>query len=244
MEVHLALQRLFNEEMRYRTSALGVTEHLLASMPAASADWSSWPRTSIWRLKTLLSGYLLSSQGDRMSMAHSVEGRFPFLDRHVVELAHSLPDSFKLRALDEKHILKRVATGLVPEAIIDRPKQPYRAPDAAAFVGAGAPDWPGDLLAERAVVEAGVFDSVAVSRLWSRCMASARGQAFGNADNMALVGVLSTGLLYEHLMKGQPSRSLPRLLGTVIDLVTGPDSSAVPVELLAASQRTEDGSNA
>ena len=69
-------------------------------------------------MRTLLSGYLLSSQGDRMLMAHSVEGRFPFLDTDVVELANSLPPSYKLRGLDEKHVLKRAAAGLVPDAII------------------------------------------------------------------------------------------------------------------------------
>ena len=52
-------------------------------------------------------------------------------------LANALPPSYKLRGLDEKHVLKRVATGLVPDEIIRRPKQPYRAPDAACFVGAG-----------------------------------------------------------------------------------------------------------
>ena len=70
-----------------------------------------------------------------MLMAHSVEGRFPFLDVDVVELANALPASSKLRGLDEKHVLKRAAAGLVPEEIIRRPKQPYRAPDALSFVG-------------------------------------------------------------------------------------------------------------
>ena len=75
-----------------------------------------------------------------MLMAHSVEGRFPFLDREVVSLAASLPPSYKLRGLDEKHVLKRAARGLVPESILARPKQPYRAPDAASFV-ASPPDY-------------------------------------------------------------------------------------------------------
>ena len=70
-----------------------------------------------------------------MLMAHSVEGRFPFLDPDLVELANSLPPAYKLRGLDEKHVLKRAAAGLVPDEIIRRPKQPYRAPDALSFVG-------------------------------------------------------------------------------------------------------------
>jgi len=80
-------------------------------------------------------------------MAAYMKGRFPFLDPDVVDLAHSLPDAAKLRVLDEKHVLKRVAAALVPPEIIARKKQPYRAPDALSFVsgpaaGSGrAPEW-------------------------------------------------------------------------------------------------------
>jgi asparagine synthetase B (glutamine-hydrolysing) len=89
--------------------------------------WDPLARDQYLEIRTLLSGYLLASQGDRVAMASSVEGRFPFLDVEVIELACSLPPNFKLRVLDEKHVLKRAATGLVPESIIRRPKQPYRA---------------------------------------------------------------------------------------------------------------------
>ena len=111
-----------------------------------------------------LPGYILSSQGDRMLMAHSVEGRFPFLDRHVGALADSLPASYKLRVLDEKHVLKKAARGLVPEGILARTKQPYRAPDALAFAGEGA-EWIDDIASEAAVRDAGVFVPALVTQL-------------------------------------------------------------------------------
>ena len=178
-------------------------------------------------MRTLLSGYLLASQGDRMLMAHSVEGRFPFLDPNVVELANALPAWQKLRGLDEKHVLKRVAAGLVPDSVTRRPKQPYRAPDAQSFVGPDAPAWVGELLGERAIAAAGIFDPVAVGRLWRKCRGRGDREQFSNADNMALVGVLSTALLHEQLVRRPAPRPATGALRTVVDrLATGARAGA------------------
>jgi len=69
-----------------------------------------------------------------------------------------MPDSFKLRGLDEKFILKRFARGRVPQRVLDRPKFPYRAPVAEALVGKSAPPWAEELLSAKTVNAAGVFD--------------------------------------------------------------------------------------
>ena len=212
-----ALQRLFAPDFRSRAERPDVVARLLGSLPPGFGDWSHLAQDQYLEVRTLLSGYLLSSQGDRMLMAHSVEGRFPFLDAEVVELANSLPPSYKLRVLDEKHVLKRAAAGLVPESVLRRPKQPYRAPDALSFVGAAAPDWIGGVVDPRAVADAGVFDPRAVERLWRKCQASGGGAQFSNADNMALVGVLSTGLLHELLVRKAPSRGTTVRFLTFID---------------------------
>jgi len=193
-----ALQRLFSAETRSALPPTGPIEELIASLPAEFGRWAPLARDQYLEMRTLLAGYLLNTQGDRMLMAHSVEGRFPFLDRHVVELASTLPAGHKLRGLDEKHVLKRAARGLVPPAILARKKQPYRAPDALAFTdGCG---WAEEALSERAVREAGAFDPSMVARLWSKCQAQREGQ-LSNADNMALVGVLSTQLLWESFVR-------------------------------------------
>jgi asparagine synthase (glutamine-hydrolysing) len=152
-------------------------------------------------VRTLLSGYLLASQGDRMLMAHSVEGRFPYLDSDLAAIADGLPPELKLRGLDEKHILKRVARDLVPAGILSRPKQPYRAPDALAFV-TDRPDWVDELLGEQSVRAAGVFDPAGVTRLWRKCQAAAERGRLSNTDDMAIVGVLSTGLLHHRFIGG------------------------------------------
>jgi asparagine synthase (glutamine-hydrolysing) len=225
-----ALQRLFAPAVREAAAPVDVVARLLGSLPGAFPGWAPLSQDQYLEVRTLLSGYLLSSQGDRMLMGHSVEGRFPFLDANLVELANALPPSFKLRRLDEKHVLKRVAAGLVPDEVLRRPKQPYRAPDALSFVGPGAPGWIGDVVGERAVAGAGVFDPRAVERLWRKCQASGGGEQFSNADNMALVGVLSTGLLHEQLLRRAPERGAAPRFRTVVDRLPAQPAGPIPAE--------------
>jgi asparagine synthase (glutamine-hydrolysing) len=196
-----ALKRLF---VPSNGSVIDTKERLLSSLPKEFFDWPFLSQDQYLEIRTLLAGYLLSSQGDRMLMANSVEGRFPFLDPNVVRLANSLPSDFKLRVLDEKHVLKRLGRGVVPDSILRRKKQPYRAPDALCFVGAGAPDWVGEMVCERAVRQAGVFEPKAIEALWRKCEARADAGQFSNADNMAVVGVLSTQLLHHSFVRSLP----------------------------------------
>jgi asparagine synthase (glutamine-hydrolysing) len=195
-----AVQRLFARGLK---SDVDVTARLLRTLPDAFASWTPLAQDQYLEIRTLLSGYLLSSQGDRMLMGNSVEGRFPFLDKNVVALAFSLPDSYKLKVLDEKHVLKRAAASRVPLEIVQRPKQPYRAPDALAFTQA-LPEEIEAAMSPTAVRDAGVFEPEAAGRLWSKVRAAQSGQ-FSNADNMALVGMLSTQLLHQQLIAKPPA---------------------------------------
>ncbi len=119
--------------------------------------------------------------------------------------------------LDEKHVLKRAAAGLVPPEILRRPKQPYRAPDATCFLGPDAPEWVGEVTSERNLSSAGVFNPRGVERLWRKCRDSWTGGEPSNSDNMALVGVLSTGLLHEQLVRRAPDRVSGLELRTLVD---------------------------
>jgi asparagine synthase (glutamine-hydrolysing) len=207
-----ALKRLFSAPQREALGTRSSIDELIAALPAAFESWSSLAQDQYIEVRTLLAGYLLSSQGDRMLMANSVEGRFPFLDKDVVALAASLPARYKLRALDEKHVLKRAAKDLVPAQILERPKQPYRAPDALAFCGDSVPAYADDLLAERSIADAGVFEPKAVSQLWRKCRTRSDEAQFSNSDNMALIGVLTTQLLHERLIRQRPAPStIPQL---------------------------------
>ncbi len=195
-----ALKRLYAASFVERLGAFDAKRRLLDSLPDDFSRWSPLSQDQYLETRTLLSGYLLSSQGDRMLMASSVEGRFPFLDRDVMALAATLPPSVKLRGLDEKHVLKKLGRGLLPQSILQRSKQPYRAPDALAFVTGPRAAYVDEVLSARAVVDAGVFDPTRVAQLWAKCQAQAHQGQFSNADNMALVGVLSTQLLHQQLV--------------------------------------------
>jgi asparagine synthase (glutamine-hydrolysing) len=72
---------------------------------------------------------------DRMSMAHSIESRVPLLDNKVVDFAESLPASMKIKNGRRKHILKEVASRLLPDGIVDRRKQGFGVPLGAWFRG-------------------------------------------------------------------------------------------------------------
>jgi asparagine synthase (glutamine-hydrolysing) len=211
-----ALKRLFSEQQQHGTQDVDVVETLLASLPLDFSRWSYLAQDQYLEIHTLLPGYILSSQGDRMLMANSVEGRFPFLDANVMRLAASLPDSYKLKVLDEKHILKRIGRGLVPASILARKKQPYRAPDAACFVAANAPDWVEDVIRPASVKSAGVFEPRAVEQLVQKCR-SRPNAPFSNADNMAVVGVLSTQLLHRLFIEKTPPRGRVPKFSTCVD---------------------------
>lgn len=149
-------------------------------------------------MKTLLSGYLLSSQGDRVAMAHSIEGRYPFLDHRVIEFCCKLPPNVRMRALTEKYILKKSMQGILPAPIINRTKQPYRSPDAKSFLSGTSPDYVAALLSESAIARTGYFKPAAVTALVDKCR---RGSPLGFKDNMAFVGILSTQLIHELFVK-------------------------------------------
>ncbi len=167
-------------------------------LPSGFREWGWLARAQALEVLTLLSGYILSSQGDRMLMGNSVEGRFPFLDPELMEFAGSLPPGARIRGLEEKFLLKKAMGSLLPPSILARPKQPYRAPDALCFFGEGAPAWVEDILSPSSLERAGLFDPEAVGILAEQCRRRG-GAGMSHTDNSALVGVLSAMLLQERL---------------------------------------------
>ena len=80
--------------------------------------------------KTALPSYLLTMLGDRMEMAHSIEGRLPFLDHQVVEVIRSQPVSQKIRGMTEKFVLREAARDVISDTVYRRQKHPFLSPPA------------------------------------------------------------------------------------------------------------------
>ncbi|HET9932429.1 MAG TPA: asparagine synthase C-terminal domain-containing protein, partial [Polyangiaceae bacterium] len=214
------LKLMLNGDLRLDESA--AVERLRASLPPEISELSPLLRAQFIEVVTLLWGYLLSSQGDRMLMANSIEGRFPFLDPDVMTLADSLPDGLKLSGLQEKVVLKRAFAERIPQKILRRKKQPYRAPVVKPFISPVVPDYVEEALSPTAVSAAGLFDVRAVSQLFAKCRATG-GERMSNTDEMAFCAVLSLQLLARDLVGGArltPPAPAGRL-GVDVDRVAG-----------------------
>ena len=186
------LKMFFSDAVRAELGTNDDYSKIQQQLPQCYMSWDSFCQAQYLETKYLLPGYILSSQGDRMAMAHSVEGRFPFLDYRVVEFASRLPASLKMKVLNEKYLLKRCADGLIPSAVAKRHKQPYRAPEACSFLQPSAREYMDELLSPEQIRRDGIFDARAVEMLMAKFR---KGAAIGIKDNMGMVGIVSTQLL-------------------------------------------------
>jgi asparagine synthase (glutamine-hydrolysing) len=177
--------------LRAQLKGYDAVADLAANLPPEFRRWHPLHQAQYLETAFLLPGYFLSSQGDRMAMAHGIEGRFPFLDHRLVEFASRIPTGFKLKGLTEKYILRKATKDLLPASIATRTKQPYRAPDSQSFSGNDAPAYIAAALSPAAVADCGLFNPTAVAKLHEKCR---RQGISGFRDNAAFIGVLSSQL--------------------------------------------------
>lgn len=178
----------YSESTKSKLSNSAIDD-IQSTFPAELMQWHPFNKAQYIESKSLMSGYLLCSQGDRMLMRNSVEGRFPFLDHRVIEFALQLHPKTKMKALNEKYILKKALGHYIPSSISQRHKQPYRAPDIPSFTVGKGKEIIADLLSEDKIKRYGYFDSAKVSLLLRKINA---GRAIGFKDNMSFMGVIST----------------------------------------------------
>jgi asparagine synthase (glutamine-hydrolysing) len=198
-----SVKALYRDDVAAELLADDPLERLRGELPERFGAWSRLERAAYLEVRTLLAGHLLAAQGDRVAMAHGVEGRYPFLDDRVFAHSVRLPDERKLGAAGDKVELRELGARLLPPAIAARAKQPYRAPEVAPFFGPRAPEWVGDCLSDGALRATGIFDERRVAGLVRRCRA---GRATGLREGMALVGVLSTQVWHHRFCNGAAVR--------------------------------------
>jgi len=202
-ELTAKTKRFFSPSAQAELATADAFSALLRDLPTSYAAWSPFAKAELLESRYLLPGYILSSQGDRVAMAHAVEGRYPFLDHRVAGFAARLPVALKMKVLEQKYLLKLAVKGLIPESIRRRPKQPYRAPDGVSFFGHkdGVVQ---DLLSPAKIKQDGIFDPRATEALVKKFRS---GRETSIKDNMALTGILSTTILLDRFMRGRSAVS-------------------------------------
>ena len=211
-----SITRLLSADYYSAIDSYNPPEWIINKLPETNRKWEDLSRAQWLEYKTLLSGYILSAQGDRMLMGNSIEGRFPFLDYRLVDFANKLPAEFKLSDLREKFILKEAFKNLIPDSILNRPKQPYRAPDVLSFFGGHKLDWIEEITNRDIIKEAGIFNHQSVELLISKCKKK-KGSNMSNTDNMMTTALLSTMLVFKKFIHDAQPESLPAEPITIID---------------------------
>ncbi len=184
-------QQFFSSDLRSKVADYDPVEDVRGRLHPDFDRWSPLAKAQYLETTIFMSSYLLSSQGDRVVAANSVEGRYPFLDHRLLEFCTRLPTRFKVNGLTEKYLLKRLMEDRLPERIVNRSKQPYRAPISHSLLG----DESVHALAEADKIDSfGYFSSFAVDKLVKKAQAD---RPLSETEGMALVGILSTQILHD-----------------------------------------------
>lgn len=199
------IKSFFSDGINEKLNGYQPLDEMYSNLPGNFMGWSELARSQYIEANIFMSGYILSSQGDRMAMANSVEGRYPFLDYRVIEFCNQLPDHFKLNCLNEKFILKKISKGKIPDTITKRSKQPYRAPIATSFFNSGSAAYISDILSSTSLKTYGLFHPQKVNSLINKIRLQ---KNISEVDQMAIAGILSTQLLYKMFIE---SPVLPKM---------------------------------
>jgi asparagine synthase (glutamine-hydrolysing) len=154
---------LYSERLLERFAEVDCLDHPLVDTARLRGRHPLHKRSYL-DFKLRLSDHLLSEHGDRMVMARSVEGRYPFLDIELVDFARRIPPALKVKDFTEKYIVRRMAEGRVPRQILERPKFGFRAPGSPLLLQRRV-EWALDLLSEERIRRQGYFNPGLVERL-------------------------------------------------------------------------------
>lgn len=203
------IKKHFSNNIKQVLNDYSVFDDLEKKLPVNFDSWDQLSKSQWLETTVFMSGYLLSSQGDRMGMANSIEGRYPFLDYRLIEFCSSLPSDYKLKGLNEKYLLKRLLKNRIPEKILKRPKQAYRAPIKNVFISKESPSYIKEMLSESFFRRVNIFDFNSISGLISKIEKTG---VSSEMENMILSSVISTHLLYYQFIENNNEEFAPAAL--------------------------------
>jgi len=201
------IKTFFSSGLKELNSTYNCFESLQQELPKEFSKWDYLSKAQYLEIAIFMSNYLLSSQGDRVAMAHSLEIRLPYLDYRILDLLGRVSPSSKIAGLNEKILLKKVFKNVLPDKIINRPKHPYRAPIKQSLL-AGQVQLIEEYCSQKSIKECGLFDHNKVNKLLAKLNKFERASEF---DNMALIGVLSSQVLYDQYISNFPYQKIPSI---------------------------------
>jgi asparagine synthase (glutamine-hydrolysing) len=196
----------FSEAVKKNIGDYSGLDELINVLPPDFSRFDNLGKAQFLEIDVFLGNYLLSSQGDRVAMAHSIEIRLPFLDHRLLEFAGRIPSLWKILGMSEKHILKKSFKGILPESIISRVKHPYRAPIHHSLLHTKSGEYHRTLLNEKCIDDFGMFNGKMVSQLVTKLM---RPNAASEVDGMTLTGILSAQIIHQKFIENFRSIDVP-----------------------------------
>ena len=189
------LRDVYDPSFQAALAGIDVVAELRASLPTRFFAWSALNQAAYLELTTRFSPAVLSSHADRMTAAHGLDARYPFLDHRVFEFVAALPTGSRLRGLRDKEILRRWASRALPRQVAAVRPRRADAPDVRAFLLPKPPVWIGDHMSPEALRRVGIFSAAGVERLVSRCTADPSA-----VESRMLIGVMSTQLWHHQFV--------------------------------------------
>lgn len=201
-------QRLLGPDGRRARPVDEAPEGFLGLLPEQVGELHPFDAILALELESRLPSWILQI-GDRASMASGVEARVPFLDHELVEHVVALSPALKMRGFTEKALLRGAVADLLPREIASRPKRPFYTPLKSWFFSAGAPDYVGEVLGERAVRDAGLFDPEVVARLRRDILRVPDGHLLRVQHEWVLTLILGVQILHALFVQAPPQAQPP-----------------------------------
>ena len=206
------IKAFFSRELLSEIGDYSGYEDLRQRLPASYTTWDYLSKAQYLEISVFLSNFLLSSQGERVAMAHAVEARPPFLDHRIIDFMGRVPSKWKIMGLNEKYMLKKALREHLPDTIRNRPKQPYRAPISESLL-TGNELHTNEMLSDRLLKQSNLFDASKIKLFLNKVR---KGQQVSEFNNMAFAGILSSQSIFDQFITNFPVTSINPVLPKLI----------------------------